>query len=107
MRELQQVIEHVYIKDELSGYIAQIVYKTRNHGDIFLGASPRASLAILKSAKAMAAINGRNFVTPEDIQAVAFPVLNHRIILTSERELEGAETEDTIKEIMHKIEVPR
>jgi MoxR-like ATPase len=74
---------------------------------LFLGASPRASLSIMQAAKAVAAINGRDFVTPDDIQYVAFPVLNHRIILTPEREMEGMDVRDVIKDIIAKVEVPR
>lgn len=103
----RQLTERVHIKDELVAYIAQIVHQTRNHGDLFLGASPRASLAMLRSSKALAAINGRDFVTPDDIRFVSYPVLNHRIILTPEREMEGMEVEEVISEIIRKIEVPR
>jgi len=101
------IIEKVHIKDELLDYIAKIIHNTRNNGDLFLGASPRASLAILRTSKAIAAMSGRDFVTPDDIQFVAYPVLNHRIILTPEREMEGVETEDVIKQIIQSIEVPR
>ena len=107
MRACQDLVEKVHIKDELLDYIAAIIHNTRNNGDLFLGASPRASLAILKTAKAIAAMNGRDFVIPEDIQYVAYPVLNHRIILTPEREMEGFSTSDVIKEIVKRIEVPR
>jgi MoxR-like ATPase len=107
IRACQALVEKVYIKDELLDYIANIIHNTRNNGDLFLGASPRASLAILKTSKAIAAMNGRDFVIPEDIQYVAYPVLNHRIILTPEREMEGFSTRDVIKEIVKKIEVPR
>lgn len=103
----QSLVEKVHIREELVDYIANIVHNTRNNGDIYLGASPRASLAILKAAKAMAAINGRGFVIPEDIQYVAYPVLNHRIILTPEREMEGYDARDVINEIVKKIDVPR
>jgi MoxR-like ATPase len=107
IRTCTGIIEKVHIKDELIDYIAKIIHNTRNNGDLFLGASPRASLAILKTAKAIAAMSGRDFVTPDDIQFVAYPVLNHRIILTPEREMEGVETEDIIKQIIQSIEVPR
>jgi len=107
MRECQEVVEKVHIKDELLDYIASIIHGTRNNGDLFLGASPRASLAILKSAKAIAAMNGRDFVTPDDIQYVAYPVLNHRVILTPEREMEGYDQEYVVNDIVKKIEVPR
>jgi MoxR-like ATPase len=107
IKKCQQTVEKVYIQDELLDYIAAIIHNTRNNGDIFLGASPRASLAIMKSAKAVAAIRNRSFVTPDDIQYVAGPVLNHRIILSAEKEMEGIEAEEVIKDIIKEIEVPR
>lgn len=107
MQACQDLIEKVYIKEDLLNYIAQIVANTRNNGDLFLGASPRASLAIMKTAKAIAAINSRDFVTPEDIQYMTYPVLNHRVILTPEREMEGYSTQEVIEDIIQKIEVPR
>ncbi|HEU5146930.1 MAG TPA: MoxR family ATPase [Chryseosolibacter sp.] len=107
LSQCQELIEKVHIKDEIIQYIAKLVDSTRNSGDIALGASPRASLALLRASKAIAAINGRDFVTPDDVKFVADPVLNHRIILTAEREMEGAESEDVIREITENIEVPR
>jgi MoxR-like ATPase len=103
----RRLIEQVYIKDELLDYIAAIVHRTRVHPDLYLGASPRASLGILRLAKAFAALSGRSFVTPDDIQSVAHPVLNHRIILTPEREMEGYSSREVIQEIVKGIEVPR
>ncbi len=103
----QALIEQVHIKDELLDYIAAIILDTRNNGDLFLGASPRASLAIMKASKALAAINGRDFVSPDDIQSVTYPALNHRIILTPEREMEGYTAREVINDIIKKIEVPR
>ncbi|MFK7770626.1 MAG: AAA family ATPase [Saprospiraceae bacterium] len=107
VKECQEIIEKVHIKDELLDYIAAIIHNTRNNGDLFLGASPRASLAIMKASKAVAAMAGRDFVTPDDIQYVADPVLNHRIILTPEREMEGYGAKDVVMDIIKKIEVPR
>ena len=107
LKACQELIEKVHIKDDIIHYIAKLVDSTRNNGDLSLGASPRASLALLRASKAIAAINGRDFVTPDDVRFVANPVLNHRIILTAEREMEGAETEDVIREIAEGIEVPR
>jgi MoxR-like ATPase len=107
MKECMEVIEKIHIKDELIDYITKIVVNTRNNGDLFLGASPRASLNIMRSAKAVAAMSNRDFVTPDDIRYVCVPVLNHRIILTPEREMEGLSTEDVIKSIVEQIEVPR
>ena len=100
-------MEKIHITDEILEYIAKIVDNTRNNGDLSLGASPRASLAIMRSSKAIAAISGRDFVTPDDVKFVAYPVLNHRIMLTAEREMEGVEPEDVIREITEKVEVPR
>ncbi len=107
LKKCMEIVEKVHIKDDLIEYIAKIVYETRNSGDLFLGASPRASLAILKASKAVAAIRGRGFVTPDDIKYIAYAVLNHRIILNPEREIEGVEAVDIINSIIHKIEVPR
>lgn len=107
LKKCQVIVETIYIKEELLDYIAKIVFNTRNNGDLYLGASPRASLAILKSAKAMAALNGRNFVIPDDIRWVTPSVLNHRIIASPEKEMEGVTTEDIINNIIKGIEVPR
>jgi len=104
---LTNITEKVYIKDELLNYISQLIQHTRDNPNIFLGASPRASIAIMRSSKAYAATHGRDFVTPDDIQKVANPVLNHRLILTPEREIEGVNTAEVINDIIKKIEVPR
>ncbi len=103
----RNLVERIFIRDELLDYIAALVHRTRTHPDLYLGASPRASLAILRLSKSVAALAGRTFVTPDDIQQVAFPVLNHRIILTPEREMEGYGSRDVIKEILRGIEIPR
>ncbi len=103
----RQLIEKIYVRRDLLAYIAEVVHKTREHPDLFLGASPRASLAIMKGAKAKAALQGRDFVTPDDIKEVTFPVLNHRLILTPEREMEGLEVKHVVHEILEQIEVPR
>ena len=88
-------------------YIAEIVIRTRNHPHLFLGASPRASLAVMNASKAFAAINGRDFIIPEDIRKTLVPVLGHRIILSPEREMEGMTTKKVIEMIAHSIEIPR
>jgi MoxR-like ATPase len=100
-------IQSVIIEPKLIEFIARIVNETRNNPALYLGASPRASLAILKSAKANAAIKGRDFVTPEDIVEMAPHVLRHRIILTAEKEMEGITADDLIDNILKSIEVPR
>jgi MoxR-like ATPase len=103
----RNAIEKVFVQPELLDYMATIVYQTRHHGDLFLGASPRASLALMKSAKAIAAMSGRDFVTPDDVRLVSYPVLNHRVILTAEHEMEGYTTKDVIEDIIKTVEVPR
>lgn len=101
------LVESIHIKEELIDYIAEIVYNTRFNGDLYLGASPRASLSIMKAAKAITAMRGRDFVIPEDIQYVVKPILNHRMILSAEKEMEGVEIEDVIDAIVSSVEVPR
>ncbi|MCG8580344.1 MAG: MoxR family ATPase [Bacteroidales bacterium] len=103
----QKMAAKVIVEDDLLRYIAQIVEKTRTHVALFLGASPRASLAILNAAKAFAALEGRDFVTPDDIKLVITPVLNHRVILTPEKEMEGVKPEIIIQQIVDSVEVPR
>ena len=107
IQKIQDAVAKVIVEDNLVKYIAAITHKTRNHGKIYLGGSPRASLSMIRSAKAVAAIRGRDFVTPEDIQFVAIHVLNHRLILTPEAEMEGVSPEDVVNEILKTLEVPR
>lgn len=105
--DCRKTIEKVYVQPELLDYMATIVHQTRNHGDLFLGASPRASLALMKASKAIAAMSGRDFVVPDDVRLVSYPVLNHRVILTAEHEMEGYTAKDVITDIVKGIEVPR
>ncbi len=105
--EFQKLIQQVHIEDNLLQYIAEIVHKTRKHASLYLGASPRASINILKACKAFAAIQGRDFVIPEDIKAVMVPVLIHRIYLTPEKEMEGISEAQIISEILNSVPVPR
>lgn len=105
--EFQELIHHVLVEPQLLRYIATIVEKTRNHSSLYLGASPRASLSILRASRAFAALEGRDFVTPEDIQEVLFPVLTHRVILSPEKEMEGVKPEAVIRQIVDSVEVPR
>lgn len=88
-------------------YIVEIVHKTRNHPSILYGASPRASVALLLCSKALAAIRGRDFSTPDDVRDVALPVLRHRLALRAEAELDGATTDAVISDIIKTVEVPR
>ncbi len=101
------LVRSVRCEEKLVRYIATIVDLTRRDPALMLGASPRASLAILMGAKSAAAIEGRDFVTPEDIQFVMPHVLRHRVILTPEREMEGLTTDDVVKRMIERTEVPR
>lgn len=105
--EFQKVIQQVHVEDHLLQYIAEIVNKTRNHASLYLGASPRASINILKVSRAFAAIQGRDFVIPEDIKAVMVPVLIHRIYLTPEKEMEGITERQIISDIINSVPIPR
>jgi MoxR-like ATPase len=95
------------VDDKVIHYIAQIAQDTRTNPALFLGASPRASVAILNASKSLAAIRGRDFVTPEDVKVIAVPALRHRVMLTPEREMEGVNVDDIIRQIVNKVEVPR
>lgn len=88
-------------------YIVDIVHKTRTHPTILYGASPRASVALLLCSKALAAVRGRDFATPDDVRDVALPVLRHRLALRAEAELDGATTDAVIADIIKTVEVPR
>jgi MoxR-like ATPase len=103
----QEIARKVVVEDNLLKYISKIVNSTRNNSSIFLGASPRASVNILNSAKAYALLNARDFITPEDIKEVVYPVLSHRLILTPEKEMEGVNVKDVIKQIVSSVEIPR
>ena len=103
----QAKVREIVIDPNLIKYIAQVVDQTRNHGSLYLGASPRASIAIMTASKAFAAIAGRDFVIPEDIKEISHAVLKHRIMLTPEREMEGITPEEVVKQIIESIEIPR
>ncbi|WP_257668366.1 AAA family ATPase [Parapedobacter tibetensis] len=103
----RKTVKGLHVEAKLLEFIARIVHETRNHKSLYLGASPRASLAIANSAKAIAVMDNRDFITPDDIIRVAPAVLRHRLILTPEREMEGVTTDDVVKQIIKGIEVPR
>ncbi|MGN6395496.1 MAG: AAA family ATPase [Mucilaginibacter sp.] len=104
---LRSVVRGLHVEDKLMVYAAQIIHESRNNKSLYLGGSPRASLAIINAAKAVAAIKGRDFVTPDDINYVVAPVLRHRIMLTPDKEMEGVSPDDVIGQIIKKVEVPR
>lgn len=103
----QRTVKEIFIEDHLIKYIAKIILDTRNNPNLYLGASPRASIAIMNGAKAHAAIKGRDFVTPDDIKFIATAVMRHRIILTPEREMEGLTADRAVAQILENIEIPR
>ena len=107
IKKFQKQVQEIIIEKQLINYIAQIVTKTRENPFLYLGASPRASLAIMNSSKAFAAMQGRDFVTPEDVKRSAIPVLQHRVIVTPEREMEGVSSKQVIKQMIENIEIPR
>ncbi|MGV3527558.1 MAG: AAA family ATPase [Flavisolibacter sp.] len=107
IQSLRRTVKEIRIEEHLLQFISRFVNATRNEKDIYLGGSPRASLSIMNAAKAVAAMNGRDFVTPEDITEVISPVLCHRIILSPEKEMEGV-TEDTVlQQLLQTQEIPR
>lgn len=107
LKKYRQLVQEIIIEEKIFHYIAQIVDKTRNHPHLYLGGSPRASIAIMNASKAFAAISGRDFVIPDDVKKTLVPVLGHRIILSPEREMEGMTPESVIEMISHAIEIPR
>ncbi len=107
IKQVRQLVKQIIIEEKLLQFIAKIITTTRSHKSIFLGASPRASLAVMNAAKAIAAMSGRDFVTPDDIVFVCPYVLRHRILLTPEKEMEGITTDEVIQQVIHSIEIPR
>ena len=107
MAALKTQVRNILVEEKLISFITTIVSNTRNHKSIYLGASPRASIGILNGAKSLAAMHGRDFVTPDDIIYVSPAVLRHRIVLTPEKEMEGASTDEVITQIVQGIDVPR
>jgi len=103
----RELVNEVIIDEKILSYIVEIIQRTRNHSHLFLGGSPRASLATMNTAKAFAAIQGRDFVIPDDIKTVLPNVMRHRIILNPEQEMEGFDEDDVIKMIVESVEVPR
>jgi MoxR-like ATPase len=104
---LRTQVRGLHVEPKLLEFVAKIIHETRNNKSLFLGGSPRASLAIVNSAKAFAAMRGRDFITPEDVIGVAPAVLRHRLMLTPDKEMEGVTTDEVVAQIIQKIEIPR
>jgi MoxR-like ATPase len=107
MIAFKKLVQSIHIENKIIKYIADLIYATRHNKALYLGASPRASVAVLRASKALAAMRGRDFVTPDDVVLALHPVLCHRIILSPEKEMEGSTAEDVVKDILKKVEVPR
>ncbi|HVS94471.1 MAG TPA: MoxR family ATPase [Mucilaginibacter sp.] len=104
---LREQVRGLHVEPKILEFVAKMIQETRNNKSLYLGASPRASLAVVNAAKALAAIKGRDFVTPDDVVWVVPHVLRHRIMLTPDKEMEGVNTDDVLKQIIQKIEIPR
>ncbi len=107
IKAFKEEIYKIKVESKIMSYIAEIIHNTRQHPHLILGASPRASVAIMRASKTFAVLHGRDFVTPDDVKRCLKPVLNHRIVLSPEREMEGMTTEDVIDMIVKSIEIPR
>lgn len=107
LKKLREKVREVHVDNKIKAFIVDIVGTTRNNGWLYLGASPRASIALMNGAKAFAAIQGRDFVVPEDVLYLAAPVLRHRVQLSAEKELEGVQTDQILNQLIAKIEIPR
>lgn len=107
IEEYRNAVSMIHIEQNLISYIVKVVNQTRNSSLLYLGASPRASLAILSMSKAIAAMHGRDFVNPDDIKHIIPAVLKHRVILTPEKEMEGITSNEVIKQLIEQVEVPR
>lgn len=107
LKYLRNKVREVHVDEKIKAFIVDVVGTTRNNGWLYLGASPRASIALMNSAKAFAAIHGRDFVVPEDVLFLAVPVLRHRVQLAAEKELEGLVVDQVINQLIAKVEIPR
>ena len=107
LKNYQQIVKNILVEPQLLEYIAKIIINTRENQFLYLGASPRASLALLTASKSFAAIRGRDFVTPEDIKEANYAVLRHRVMVSPEREMEGLTADEIIRQILEAIEIPR
>ena len=107
LQNARMMVRQIHVEKKLVEFVARLIHETRNDKSLYLGASPRASIALLQMSKAIGVIRGRNFVIPEDIIHAALPVLRHRINLTPEKEMEGATADDVLKEIIARLEIPR
>ncbi|MFN8531636.1 MAG: MoxR family ATPase [Anaerolineae bacterium] len=107
LAQIRQVIQTIRVEESLLKYIASIITATRRSGDLLLGASTRASVALLHAARAYAVLNGRDYVMPDDIKTLVAPVLRHRVLLRPETEIDGLDADSVLRRILAQVEVPR
>lgn len=107
LQEARQVLENVTVREELIGYIVDLVRATRSHDSVLIGAGPRATQALLLGSRAKALLAGRDFVTPDDVRSLAAPVLAHRLVLRPEFEIEGVSIEEVLARVLENVTVPR
>jgi MoxR-like ATPase len=105
--DVQEALSGIFVREELTRYIVEIVRATRSHDSVFVGAGPRATQALILASRASAAMEGRDFITPEDVKSLAEPVLEHRLVLRPDYEVEGATVGEIVEDILKKVEVPR
>ncbi|NBC87520.1 MAG: AAA domain-containing protein [Bacteroidetes bacterium] len=103
----RDLVSDVHVEPDLMRYIVEVTHRTREHRMLSLGASPRASVALLNAGKAFAMLRGRDFVSPDDIQAIAPAALRHRLMLTPEQEMEGRTTDEVVRRVLDEVDVPR
>lgn len=106
IEDMQRLVEEVHIDDAILAYIIDITRRTREHDQVMLGASPRASIALMQAAKAFAWLNGRDYVSPDDVKVLVRYVLGHRLVLTIDAKVEGIETADILYDILNQVTVP-
>lgn len=106
IEDMQRLVEEVHIDDAILAYIIDITRRTREHDQVLLGASPRASIALMQAAKAFAWLNGRDYVSPDDVKVLVRYVLGHRLVLTIDAKVEGIETADILYDILNQVTVP-
>lgn len=107
LQELRDATARVRVSESISGYIVNLVRQTRSHAAVWIGAGPRGTLALLSASRALAALERRDFVLPEDVKTLAAPVLEHRMLLRPEFEMEGVEVREVINSVLETVEVPR
>jgi MoxR-like ATPase len=107
LTSIQQEIENIHVEEGVEVYIVELVRRTRDHKDVEVGSSPRGSLAVMKLAKARAFLNGRSFVIPDDVKAVAVPALGHRLVLKAEGWIRGRRPSSIVEDVLQSVPVPK